>query len=426
MPCNSLLMNIEALLKDPVGILGSGLSGQAVAGLLKRLGVEYNIYSEGVADQSFNLGIAAKHQLVVYSPGFSQDHDWLKIAKTQRCVCLGELDFASIFWKGEIIAITGTNGKTTLTTFLTAAFNGNNMPAISAGNIGVPLSSICHVPEHDGKIAVCEVSSFQSEDLHYFKPSAVLWTNFAEDHLIRHKTIKEYFRAKWNLVHSAGTVYIGDSVRDFALKYGYDLPKKVKTVFLQENDLPSKGVLTRYPFSENYSFAATYWKNRGASMSTMEEIAQEFELPPHRLQWVDQVDGINYWNDSKATNFLATESALKSFEKKVIWIGGGQSKGGDIELFANNIAPYIRIAILIGDTACYLKKLLCDKDVECLVFWNMKSAVRYAQEHCGSGDNVLLSPGFSSFDWYVNYADRGKVYESEVLGLKNDYNPSIS
>ncbi|HVT74392.1 MAG TPA: Mur ligase family protein, partial [Lacunisphaera sp.] len=187
--------NIARLLVRPVAVFGAGVSGLGVRELLARIGGVGEVYDEHAAAASsrFTPEHAARHGLVVYSPGFAPRHPWLAIARAAGCRCLGELDFASLFWPGELLAITGTNGKTTLTEFLAHALALAGRPAHVAGNVGYPLSRF--VVEQAGRagIAVCEVSSFQAETLEFLRPSAVLWTNFAEDHLERHAGMDDYF-----------------------------------------------------------------------------------------------------------------------------------------------------------------------------------------------------------------------------------------
>src|SRR5580704_17196213 len=214
---------LQPLLAKPVAVLGAGVSGRAVAGLLGQLGVRPALFDEkgGEGAAADFISVAHGHKLVVFSPGFTPGHPWIAAARAAGATCLGELDLASLFWPGRVLAITGTNGKTTLTEFLTHALRSVGRDARVAGNIGQPFSQL--VAEGSaGTVAVCEVSSFQAETFKYFHADAALWTNFAEDHLERHGTMENYFAAKWNLVAhtSPGTVFAGSSVVNFAEKFG--------------------------------------------------------------------------------------------------------------------------------------------------------------------------------------------------------------
>ena len=189
---------LEPLLRQPVAVFGGGVSGQAVRGLLGCLGVRSEIFDQNAEAgdaQDFDRAQAGEHRLVVFSPGFPPNHAWLQAARAAGCACLGELDFASLFWRGRIVAITGTNGKTTLTEFLTHALGAAGETAFAVGNVGFPFSRLPLRTSAVEAIAVCEVSSFQAETLRHFRADATLWTNFAENHLERHAGMKDYFSA---------------------------------------------------------------------------------------------------------------------------------------------------------------------------------------------------------------------------------------
>ena len=191
---------LQPLLAAPVAIFGAGVSGLGVCAMLASLGAEGVIYD--AKGNEFDLKRARLHRLVVFSPGFPPEHPWLELARTAGCECRGELDFAAPFWRGSVIAVTGTNGKTTLTEFLVHALREIGQVAYATGNVGFSFAQL--VAEKKGgtaeSIAVCEVSSFQAETMREMRPDATLWTNFAEDHLERHPTLESYFGAKWNLV----------------------------------------------------------------------------------------------------------------------------------------------------------------------------------------------------------------------------------
>src|SRR5208283_1591993 len=174
---------LSSRLGRPVAVMGAGVSGDGTLRLLSRLGAKAVVYDKRGCE--FTAERAREHGLVVFSPGFPLLHPWLECARKAGCICMAEIDFASVFWLGRIVAVTGTNGKTTLTEFLAHALGAAGIRARAAGNIGLPLTQL--VAEEGGgapqAIAVCEVSSFQAEPLGHFRADASLWTNFAEDHL---------------------------------------------------------------------------------------------------------------------------------------------------------------------------------------------------------------------------------------------------
>jgi UDP-N-acetylmuramoylalanine--D-glutamate ligase len=414
------------LLQHPVAIFGGGVSGQAVRGLLAPLGARGEIFDEnpglGTA-QHFAADAAAAHPLVVFSPGFAPGHAWLQTARAAGCTCLGELDFASLFWRGRLIAITGTNGKTTLAEFLTHALVTADEDAYAIGNVGFPFSRLITFkrdPDEDA-IAVCEVSSFQAETLHHFRADAALWTNFAEDHLERHSGLEAYFAAKWNLVArtAAGAVFAGTSVQRFAREFGRSLPPAAGVA---SEDAPADPQLegtnfAPYPQRENFLLAQAWWRHEGRPAAGLYAAARTFQLGRHRLTRIGELHGISFWNDSKATNFHAVEAALAAFPEPVHLIAGGRSKGGDLDAFVRRIAPKIRHAWLIGETRAMLAGICTTHRVPHTVCGSLEEAVRGAYAAARSGDHIVLSPAFASFDMFRSYADRGDQFEKLVNNL---------
>jgi UDP-N-acetylmuramoylalanine--D-glutamate ligase len=411
------------LLARPVAVLGAGVSGQGVLALLAAIGARGVLYDEqaGNAERSFTAGAAAGHRLVVFSPGFVPEHPWLALARAAGCTCVGELDFASLFWRGDVVAITGTNGKTTLTEFLAHALNAVGRPARATGNVGYPFSRF--VVEQTGRadVAVCEVSSFQAETLQYLRPTATLWTNFAEDHLERHPGMAAYFAAKWRLVERTPprAVILGSSVHNSPLISGRIPPASVRLATEgRPFDARLRGtVFADYPQRENFLVAAAWWQHAGLPESVLYAAAQSFHLGAHRLSRVGEKRGVTFWNDSKATNFHAVEAALATFACPVLWIGGGKAKGGDLAGFVCRIARHLRHAFLIGETSPALAGHCRDVRVPATPCATLAEAVGGAFALAAVGDHIVLSPGFASFDMFHGYDDRGRQFERLVENL---------
>ncbi len=408
-------------LERPVAVFGGGVSGQGVRSLLATFGIETRIYD--ARELAFTPAAAAEHRLVVFSPGFAPDHPWLGQARAAGLECLGELDFASLFWRGRVVAITGTNGKTTLTEFLTHALGAVGRSAQATGNIGRPFSQLAATQRGGAKdmIAVCEVSSFQSETLRHFRADATLWTNFAEDHLERHPGLESYFSAKWNLVTRTAdrAVFLGSSVERFARLFERPLTGMVvvPTEFQPADDRLVGTIFAGYPQRENYLLAAAWWQAQGFPSETLVAAARTFRLGRHRLARVATHEGVTYWNDSKATNFHAVEAALAGFAEPVVLIAGGKSKGGDLAGFVHRIAPRVKHAALIGETGTELAFHCATFRVGHTNCASLADAVRRAAEVATPGDHVLLSPGFASFDMFRSYEDRGDQFEQRVQNL---------
>ncbi len=412
---------LRASIEQPVAIFGGGVSGVGVCALLSNLGAASAIYDAKGAE--FTAKAAKLHGLVIFSPGFPPEHPWLALAREAGCECLGELDFAALFWRGPIVAITGTNGKTTLTEFLTHALRAAGRDAHATGNIGYSFAQL--VAAKDGgsaeSIAVCEVSSFQAETLQRFQADATLWTNFAEDHLERHAGLEGYFGAKWKLVaHTkAGGFFAGTSVVRFARRF--DRPVPAPSVVDTENqpadERLSDTVFADYPQRENFLLAAAWWRSARMPETILFDAARTFRLGRHRLTRVAEREGVAFWNDSKATNFHAVEAALAGFAAPVILIAGGRGKGGDLSGFVHRIAPRVKHAVLIGETSAELAFHCSAFRVAHTSCSTLAEAVRRAADLADAGDAVLLSPGFASFDMFRSYADRGEQFEQLVRDL---------
>jgi UDP-N-acetylmuramoylalanine--D-glutamate ligase len=412
---------LQPLLAQPVAIFGGGVSGIGVTALLAALDATSVIYdAKGTA---FTAKAAKNHRLVIFSPGFPPEHEWLKIARNAGCECYGELDFSSLFWRGSVVAITGTNGKTTLTEFLTHALRAEHREAYAAGNIGLSFAQLA-AQTNGGTAdmtAVVEVSSFQAETLRQMKADATLWTNFAEDHLERHPGLESYFSAKWNLVARtrAGATFVGSSVRRFAEKFERPLAGvNVVETEQQPTDARLAGtVFADYPQRENFLLAAGWWRSAGLSVESLYAAARDFRLGQHRLTLVAEIAGVEFWNDSKATNFHAVEAALARFARPVVLIAGGKAKGGDIAGFVHRVASRVKHAVLIGETSSELAFHCAAFRVAHTSCASLAEAVRRAAELAQSGESVLLSPGFASFDMFRGYADRGEQFEKLVREL---------
>ncbi len=414
---------LSSRLVRPVAVFGAAVSGEGAIALLSRLGAAAVTYDRNGAE--FTPEAAHRHGLVIFSPGFTLHHPWLELARKAGCICLAEIDFASLFWRGRIVAITGTNGKTTLTEFLSRALSSAGRRAVAAGNIGLPFSRV--VADEDGGApeltAVCEVSSFQAEQLGHFSADALLWTNFAEDHLERHRSMEQYFAAKWELVlrTKAGHFFAGSSVLRNAAQFGRTVPSgsHVPTEGLPPDPRLAGTPFEHYPQRENFILASAWWLSEGLDVSALIASARSFRIGRHRLSRVGVIDGVAYWNDSKATNFHAVEAALAGFQRPVVLIAGGRSKGGDVQGFVRRIAPKVAHAVLIGETGAALAgafEALGNAHSLCLTLEDAVRCGAAAAAAGGSGD-VILSPGFSSFDMFRNYEDRGDRFECAVADL---------
>lgn len=415
---------LASKLDRPVAIFGAGISGLAARALLESLGATTRVFDEKRGEEGFRTFDAERARefgLVVYSPGFPFEHPWFAAALEAGIELVPETDLGASLWKGPIIAITGTNGKTTLTEFLEKALRGVGIEAYAAGNIGRPLSRLVAEKANHEAFAVCEVSSFQAARSTRFGADFVLWTNFDEDHLDRHATMRDYFDAKYNLVRlmRGDVFFFDDSVLAYARSYGYEFDE---AGLIADGDPVEMGlkstVFEGLPERYNYLMARALWLRLGLGESALIEAAHGFQKSPHRMELVHSSNGISYWDDSKATNFHAVYGALRRFPEPVVWIGGGKDKGGDIGRFAKRLAPSVRSAHLIGETKEPLAAALRDLGVETHVYDSLENSVAGARSFAQPGDNILLSPGFASLDMFEGYSQRGEIFKKAINSLE--------
>ncbi len=405
-----------------VALWGAGVSTAAAARLFAKFGVSCRTYSDAPGGEPFDASAAGRHRLAVYSPAFRPSHPFFRAAESAGVRTMGEPDLAGLFWQGRIIAVSGTNGKTTLTSFLAHALNSAGIPAVAAGNIGTPLCEFA--PGGEGVTAVCELSSFQGMRLESLRPDAFAWTNFAPDHLDWHADMREYFLAKLNIARRmrGRTLVAGSGIREAAEEFGAALPEFAE--FTEDAQYPAAPA----PFDnsvqrENFALASALWRKLGLDGEILLRAAEGFSLPPHRLAKCAQIGGVSFWNDSKATNAHAAIAALRELKtRRPFWIGGGKDKFCDDSALVRAVAECARGAALIGQTAETLKPKLQGLELGAHTCPDMAAAVELAFKKCGDFGDILFSPGYSSFGMFKSYADRGKSFEEAVLCLKNKKN----
>lgn len=411
-----------------VAIFGTGASGEAAAALLQKRGIAFKFYAQNAGKSTvtkthiFDESAAKSHRLVVYSPAFRPDHEWINLARANGATAICEPDLSALAWRGKIYAVTGTNGKTTLTSFLEKSLCAAGIKAISAGNIGKPLSAFCAEKEDTSDmVAVCELSSFQTSALQFLKIDALLWTNFAPDHLDWHKDMREYFAAKFNLVMAltGNLLFISQDVAEAAKEYNLQMPSFAK-IMNYENCADCPPPFDTSVQARNFIMADAFLKSINLG-SIARETAKDFCLAQYRFSKPVEVCGIKFYNDSKATNVHAAIAALRELSKvrDLVWIGGGKDKHCDLDELSNEILRTAKGAVLIGQTAEKLAKLLVKDGFQVKICQSMKEAVEESAKIAGIGGSVLFSPAFSSFGMFAGYADRGKSFQNEVLYLKN-------
>lgn len=425
-----------------IGIFGFGVTGRAVSEWCDRHNVKKIIFDDNLGGcEPFSEEKIRQCDCIVRSPSFLDNNRWVKFANFCNIRCISELDLAALFWKGKIIAVTGTDGKTTTTEFLAHALTNAGCVAVAVGNNGRSLLSyLDNSVNAPSSFAIVEVSSFQASEVSEFRPDYMIWTNFAPDHINIHGSLDNYFSSKYNLVKLCKNldekhILIGRSVAKYAQSGDNFGLLSEKNVYVGIEHLPEDSALNIPVQHENYALIEELWNVLDLPVKKLEESAISFKLPKHRLQKIvaiDKLDGkVEFWDDSKATNFHSFQAALRSFDQKVILIAGGRSKGENIEQYVDEILQKVKSIFLIGETGAQIYEQILvqkyDKFFEFIHYYGgerkdvkktLSKIVNDAFYVALPGDVVLLSPGFASFDMFSSFEERGDLYTESVLKLK--------
>jgi len=443
-----------------VAVLGAGLSGAAAALLLKAEGANVTVLDSADENKLLKSTIdnlraqnirvicgqaadqdSGKYNFVVSSPGIDPASALARnfsarsprdesIRSADKIDIIGELELGWRSCETPVIAVTGTNGKTTTTEMLAQMLNDCGQETIACGNIGKPLSEVAREKTKYDVLTV-EVSSFQLETIQTFHPSIALWLNFAPDHLDRYRSVAEYRAAKLRLFENqtADDVAIVNAVEslpelrarkvtfsaytnraDFRLAEGAIVFENKPVLRLNQTKLRGSHNI------ENLMATLAAGHARGLAFEKMVPPLCAYEPKPHRCEFVRQIGGVDYINDSKATNLDAVEKALLAQSKPVVLIAGGKDKGFTFEPLRKLVKEKVRSTILIGEMA---ERIAHDWDgaVKTELATSLADAVERAYATAKSGEVVLFSPGTSSFDMFKSYADRGDQFRALVQAL---------
>jgi len=441
-------------------VLGAGLSGAAAALLLKAEGANVTVLDSADENKLLKSTIdnlraqnirvicgqaadqdSGKYDFVVSSPGINPASALARnfsarsprdesIRSAAKIDIIGELELGWRSCETPAIAVTGTNGKTTTTEMLAQMLNDCGQETIACGNIGKPLSEVAREKTKYDVLTV-EVSSFQLETIQTFHPSIALWLNFAPDHLDRYRSVAEYRAAKLRLFENqtADDVAIVNAVEslpelrarkvtfsaytnraDFRLAEGAIVFENKPVLRLNQTKLRGSHNI------ENLMATLAAGHARGLAFEKMVPPLCAYEPKPHRCEFVRQIGGVDYINDSKATNLDAVEKALLAQSKPVVLIAGGKDKGFTFEPLRKLVKEKVRSTILIGEMA---ERIAHDWDgaVKTELATSLADAVERAYATAKSGEVVLFSPGTSSFDMFKSYADRGDQFRALVQAL---------
>jgi UDP-N-acetylmuramoylalanine--D-glutamate ligase len=445
-------------LKDKrVLVVGLGKSGVASALFLKAHGARVAVSDTKSGDELHNeIPVLLDHgitvetgghgertfrgqDLIVVSPGVPVDAAPLVQARSLGEPVIGEIELAAQFLPGPIVAITGSNGKTTTTTLTGEILTAGGIATLVGGNIGTPAISLAEQAKRE-TVIVLEVSSFQLETIQTFRPKIAVVLNVTPDHLDRHRTLELYVAAKQRIfenqrgddfavlnqddptcramaARSRAPVFWfsrqrevkqGAWVRDGNILFRQD---ELQREIMQVAEIPLKGAHNL----ENVLAAVCASALMGCAPEKIRQAVRDFKAVEHRLEFVATIGGVDYYNDSKATNVDATIKALESFPSNLHLILGGKDKGSDYSVLNDLLRQRVKRVYTIGAAAAKIESQI--QGVELVHAETLENALRKVNAAAQPGDVVLLAPACASFDQFKNYEQRGQVFKGIVRGL---------
>jgi UDP-N-acetylmuramoylalanine--D-glutamate ligase len=443
-------------------VVGLGKSGLSAALFLRRRGAQVTVSDVRSADQLakeipalIEAGIMVeagghglltfrRQDLIVVSPGVPLDTPELVQAKSLGLPIIGELELAARFLKGKTLAVTGSNGKTTTTTLLGEILAAGGLSTLVGGNIGLPVVDLID-SSTDLSWSVLEVSSFQLETTIEFHPTIAVILNITPDHLDRHGSFESYAAAKERIfaAQSAADFLVLNADNDRAaqaaarstarvylfsvehavtqgawLEQGYIVYRPAENA-PAENVMPLSGITLKGTHNiENVLAAVVAARLAGVSVEAIRRAVESFQAVEHRLEYVATRNGVEYYNDSKATNVDATAKALAAFNGGIHLILGGKDKGSDYTLLSDLLRERVTAVYTIGAAATkiesHLRGVVSMHSCETL-----DKAINAAADAAHPGEVVLLAPACSSFDQFENYEQRGRVFKQLVKELRD-------
>lgn len=441
-------------------VVGLGKSGVASALFLKKHGAKVSVSDTKSGDELRNEipvlldnGITVEtgghgdrtfrgQDLIVVSPGVPVDAPPLVQARSLGESVIGEIELAAQFLPGPIVAITGSNGKTTTTTLAGEVMTASGFPTLVGGNIGTPAISLAERAKA-GTVIVLEISSFQLETIQTFRPKVAVVLNVTPDHLDRHRTFEIYTDAKarifenqqgsdFAVLNADDPTCVAMGARTRAQVFWFSRLKEVQQgawvrdgniVFrdaggqreiLQVSEIPLKGAHNL----ENVLAAVSAGALMECAPEKIRQAVRDFKAVEHRLEFVASIRGVDYYNDSKATNVDATIKALESFPANIHLILGGKDKGSDYTVLNDLLRQRVKRVYTIGAAAAKIESQI--KGPELVHAETLENAIRKANAVAQPGDVVLLAPACASFDQFKNYEHRGKVFKDMVKGLAGE------
>ena len=426
-------------------ILGTGTTGKSIYKYAKNHNIKAYILDErenydGFEKEDIFSGDFTGIDFAVKSPGIKPESKIIKTLEEKNIKIISDIEFASYFYKTkDIVAITGTNGKTTITTLVNEILNKAGS-SYAVGNIGVGVMDVIDL---DPEYIVCEASSFQLAYIDKFRPHVAVITNITSDHLDWHKTVENYRTAKENIYKNLGendylilgascdyVKTINSSIKN-TYYYSYDDHKR-PGLFVRdgeivyrnfggklENIMKAQDIFIKGRHNiENAMAAILSAYFLGVNIKTIVETIKNFKGVEHRIEFIKTIDGISYYNDSKGTNPDSTDVALKAFDTSIL-IMGGYDKGSDFKNLLEKNKNRIVSLVVMGATADLIIKEATEIGISYIRVKDMEEAVNVATKKAKENlATVLLSPACASWDMYPNYEERGRHFKEIVLGLE--------
>jgi UDP-N-acetylmuramoylalanine--D-glutamate ligase len=395
-----------ALADRGVRVLGVDRNAELDAGRLRAAGVEVVL---GAEDPALLDGV----DLLVKSPGVPSEVPLAAAARDRGITVWSEVELGSRILPNPVLGVTGTNGKTTTAELLGAIFRAADRHVAVAGNVGRPLTGLDGALEADAWI-VCELSSFQLEDIDAFRPRVAILLNLTPDHLDRHADLDAYRAAKLRIFENQGP---DDTA---VVPRGFDpVPGGARRVeFAADDPLPAEPRIPGDHNRENAAAATAAARAAGIPDAAIAEALGSFAGVPHRLELVRELDGVRWINDSKATNPEAAERALGAYPPGLRVILGGSRKGGSFTALAQQAhESCVACAYLIGETADEIAEALAREGVRFRHSRDLAQAVADARADAEPGDVVILSPACASYDQFTNFEERGDRFRELVEAL---------
>ena len=448
----SMQTDKQALAAVPTLVVGLGKTGLSCVKFLARHGVPVAVTDSrdnppGLASLraacpgvqcavgGFDKQLFAWAQRLLVSPGVSLREPLIAEAQARGVEILGDVELFARLVNTPVVAITGSNGKSTVTTLVGEMCNAAGKRTLLGGNLGRPVLEMLDEPP--AEFYVLELSSFQLETTRSLNAAVSVVLNISADHMDRYDDVAAYARAKQGVYHGSGVQVINREDPVVAamvepdrrvISFGLDAPSADNYGRLSRNDKLwlARGSQTLLPVRElrisgehnqaNALAALAMGEAIGLPMVSMLEALRQFAGLPHRTQWVAEINGVNWYNDSKGTNVGAAVSAIRGLSGSLVWIAGGQGKGADFSALREALAGKVRVAVLLGQDAEKIAEAI--EAVAPIVFVNdMADAVRQAQALAQPGESVLLSPACASFDMFNGFEHRGEVFMAEVRAL---------